>query len=382
MPHDKNGISAAPSGLAASPKKYFASIDGLRLIASINIVLFHLEQAGALDHLHGSPGWLFTILKGPAFHASLFFLLGGFIYCIKFAGKETTFDIRSFFWKRLKTLYPLHVATTLLMVLLCVISASHLNLPRLVLSTLLHFSGTWAFWPQKWYMLNSPAWALSAFFLCYLLLGHALRFTERFKTRGTLLGAMAGCFAVLFLWSGLYAAIGDQSLYHQFHVFAPVRFFEFLIGMLLARRYLLNPSRSTLPAFVNDLIVIVICVGIFFTARQEHYAGDRMAFFLYHSAMIPFYAVLVYRMAREGGFFASFFALKPVRSLGMCSFYPYLLHIPLSSLTCTIAKRVFGFDGLFHEPLPLIVFMIALYVGSALVWGRLRTGRSTPSASK
>jgi peptidoglycan/LPS O-acetylase OafA/YrhL len=372
-------ISSTHPAPPSPPRNYFASIDGLRLLASVNIVLFHLERAGALYHLHGSPGWLFSLLKAPAFHASLFFILGGFIYGVKFAGREQAFNSRSFFRKRLKALYPLHVVTTLLMVLLCVFSDAVINIPRLAFSVFLHLSGTWAFWPQKAYMLNSPAWALSAFFLCYLLLGPTIRITARLATRPSLILAMVCAAVPIFLWSGLYAFIQRPEWYHFFHVFAPIRFCEFVLGILLARMYLLNPVRSAIPSFVNDLIFIGIVTCIYYIAQWEGHSPDGLKFFQYHSLMIPLYAILVYRMVRADGIVAWFFALKPVRSIGMCSFYPYLLHIPLSSLTCFVALRAFGKNGLFHEPLPLIIFMLILYVGSALVWQKFRTGRSKKS---
>jgi peptidoglycan/LPS O-acetylase OafA/YrhL len=339
-------------------------------------VLFHLERAGALDHLHGSPGWLFAPLKGPAFHASLFFILGGFIYGVKFAGKERTFDTRAFFRKRLNALYPLHVMTTLLMVFLCIWSDAIINFPRLAFSVFLHLTGTWAFWPQKAYMLNSPAWALSAFFLCYLLLGPTIRVTASLKTRRALLLGMVGATLPIFLWSGLYLFIQKPSLYHFFHVFAPIRFCEFVLGILLARMYLLKPGRSAIPAIFNDLIFVGLVFCINRIVHWEVHAPDGLKFFQYHSIMVPLYAILVYRMVRANGIIAWIFALKPVRSIGMASFYPYLLHIPLSSLTCSIAYRVFHIKGLFHDPLPLIVFMLVLYIGSALVWGVFRTGRT------
>jgi peptidoglycan/LPS O-acetylase OafA/YrhL len=379
LPQEKDGLSAA-AAVNEPRKNYFASIDGLRLLASINIVLFHLERAGALDSLHGSPGWLFSIIKGPAFHASLFFILGGFIYGAKYADRERTFDWRTFFTKRLKTLYPLHAVTTLIMVLLLVFSNAVINVPRLGFSVLVHLSGTWALWPQNAYRLNSPAWALSAFFLCYLLLGPVLHLTARLVTRKSLLLAMACAITPIALWSLLYVAIDKPQWYHFFHVFAPIRFFEFILGLLLARMYLLNPARSAIPSFVNDLIFLALIVCIYYNVKWEAYSSDGWKFFQYHTFMVPLYAVLVYRMVRAGGFVASFFALKPIRSIGMSSFYPYLLHIPLSSVACFIAWRVFGVDGLFHEPLPLIIFMVALYVGSALVWGKLRTGRTTAPA--
>ena len=368
-----------PPEATSGRTNYFASIDGIRLIASVNVVLFHLVRTGALDDLHGAPGWLFALIKGPAFHASLFFILGGFIYGAKYAGRESSFNPGAFFAKRLKALYPLHAITLAIMVIICFVNAPSIDYARLARSIALHASGAWALWPQSTYTLNTPSWALSAFFLCYALFGPCLRLTALMTSRFRLVLAMALMLGVIASWSGLYAAIGDESLYQQFHVFAPVRVCEFIIGILLARFYLIHPARSAVPPLVNDAIVLGLCAAIYCNVRWMHAASPGWVFFRYHTVMLPLYALLVYRMVRADGVIAAFFGFAPVRIVGMCSFYPYLIHIPLASLVELAAKRIFHVDGLFHKPLPLVIFMVVLYIGSALLWQKFRTGRSKKS---
>jgi len=98
---------------------YYQSIDGLRLFAAVNVALFHyVTTMGGLDTMGGSPGWLFNIIKGPMFHASLFFILGGFIFGTKITPHVDSFSVKNFIGVRLRQLYPLHFLTTVAMAII------------------------------------------------------------------------------------------------------------------------------------------------------------------------------------------------------------------------------------------------------------------------
>ncbi|HEX2957175.1 MAG TPA: acyltransferase family protein, partial [Chitinispirillaceae bacterium] len=209
--------------------KYFRSIDGLRLLASINIVLLHLEGIGGLNNLNGAPGWLFKLIKGPAFHASIFFLLGGFIFTIKFSSQAQNFKTLPFLRKRFSELFPLHIITTAIMIIMFVIRYSaneDFNLIKLFYSSLIHLSLLYSFFPFFSYTLNTPSWALSAFFLCYLLFGPVLRLIVPVNRKRLLLTLAFFCCIPVLLWGLLYGVLGTpEKLYHFFHIFAPIRFF-------------------------------------------------------------------------------------------------------------------------------------------------------------
>jgi peptidoglycan/LPS O-acetylase OafA/YrhL len=351
-------------------KRYFNAIDGLRLIASINVVLFHLETMGGLNDLGGRPGWLFRLIKGPAFHASIFFILGGFIFATKFAHKAAEFDSRAFFNKRLRELYPLHLATTLAMAALYVVKRwgtdEVINVPKLVFSSFMHLSFLWSFCPLGSLNLNTPSWALSAMFLCYALFGPLLRWSLALNGRPAVMRRMALFFVPLAAWWLLYGAIGTpDNMYQFFHGFAPARFLEFGMGVLLARFFALRDENRR-PAFFEaarcDLTVLCLCVLVFFNLSSAVRATRVMEWLSYHVLMIPVYLAAVYMMSIEKGVFARIMAINVVRKLGRTSFYPYLIHIPLISIITLFCERVFGYKIFLHSSLNIIIFMALLYV--------------------
>ncbi len=360
---------ASTPTLPQPPKRYFNAIDGLRLLASVNVVLFHLETMGGLNDLGGKPGWLFRIIKGPAFHASLFFILGGFIFATKFAPKVAEFDSRAFLKKRLRELYPLHVITTLAMVALYVVKRlgtnDVINVPKLIFSAFMHLSFLWSFCPLGSMNLNTPSWALSAMFLCYVLFGPLLKWSLKLKNRLVVMGWMVLFFTPLVAWGILYGAMGSPSaLYQLFHGFAPVRFFEFGLGTLLARFFMLRDENRRTPLFIAvrcDLAVLLLCCLVFLNLSSTVRATRVTEWLSYHCWMIPLYLTAIYTMSMEKGVFARIMAHGVVQKLGRTSFYPYLAHIPLISIITLFCERVLNYKKFLHNPVNILAFTVLLY---------------------
>ena len=362
-----------------APKRYFLAVDGLRILASINIVLFHLQGLGGLYDLNGEPSWLFRIIKGPAFHASIFFLLGGFIFTVKFAEKAATFNNWAFLKKRFSELYPFHLVTTLMMVALKLVHhlpTGNIDIPKLIFSIFMHLSLLWSFCPFGSYPLNRPSWALSAFFLCYLLFGLSLKLVMKIRRKRTCMLCAAGCLLPLLLWGLLYGALGmPGTLYSFFHTFAPVRFFEFLLGMVLARFFLiteLSPGRSFLAGLRNDLMILAAVGAVYCTLVYRAGSTGLAVYLSYHFLMIPLYFVILYGLAVERGFISRLLSLPIIRKTGRSSFYPYLIHIPLISTIAYICEHGFGYYRFLHRPVNIVVFLLLLYSGAYVYVNHLR----------
>lgn len=365
--------------LYASPKRYFIAVDGLRLLASINIVLFHLQGIGGLYDLHDKPHWLFALLKGPAFHASIFFMLGGFIFTLKFSSQVATFNNWTFLKKRFNELYPLHAITTLAMLLLKIIHTAgtgDFNLPKILFSGFMHLTFLWSLVPFFSYALNRPSWALSAFFLCYLLFGIALKQITRTNSKRRCMLYAALCLVPLLLWSLLFKTLGTpEQFYPFFHIFAPIRFFEFLLGMVLARFFQLTNRvylRSLFRSLVNDGIIVATLLLIIGNLTLQTKNNPALSFFSYHLFMVPLYFLLLYGLATEQGFIARLLSTPIVRKTGRSSFYPYLLHIPLISYITYVCEHGFGYYKFLHRPVNIIGFMVLLYGGSYLYVNHVR----------
>lgn len=374
---------------ATHKKRYFLAVDGLRLMASINIVLFHLQGIGGLYDLHEKPQWFFRILKGPAFHASIFFMLGGFIFTIKFARQAATFNNRAFLIKRFKELYPLHFITTLAMVALKVVHnlpTGTLDIPKLLLSTFMHLSMLWSFIPFGTYALNRPSWALSAFFLCYLLFGPMLRLVLKINRKRTCMLSALLCMVPLLLWGLLYGELGTPDhLYAFFHIFAPIRFFEFVAGMVLARFFQLSVRDEHAPIgahLLNDLIIIGVFALIYLNLFLQRSDNALLVYMSYHLFMSPLYFFLLYALATERGIIARTLSLPFVRKTGRSSFYPYLIHIPLISVITYFCEHYLAYYKFLHRPYNILIFTVLLYSGAYVYVNHVRKRKPSGPGTK
>ena len=206
-------------------KSYFPALDGLRLLASLNIVMMHLEASWCFD-VRNIPVIGYIVI-GPAFNASLFFVLGGFIYFYQLAPKVATFHTWQFLKSRFRKLYPLHILTLALMVAVVLYRHEYYgNIVLLTKSVLIHLGLLWAFDPNDWFALNQPSWALTPFFIAYATLGLWLRALLREERRWVLSLVLAGTLIpsifVAFLYTDLVEA---PNVYEKFHMFPLVRVF-------------------------------------------------------------------------------------------------------------------------------------------------------------
>lgn len=351
--------------------KYYTAIDGLRLLASINIVLFHFLGVGGFYEMGGKPVWFFRIVGGPAVHASIFFLLGGFIFTSKFLPKIDSFSTKSFLRSRFLELYPLHLVTTLLMALLTLLNQLNTGdpqIPRLILSIFMHLSLIWSIFPFETFSLNTPSWALSAFFFCYLLFGVALRFVQRMNTVKKIAICAGAIIIIQSLWGLLFRSLGaPEHLYSFFHIFAPIRFFEFLLGMLIARLFMIkDPVKvvSLNKKLIYDFLIVILFVTLYYCLLLRIPEMPFVNWFSYHVLSLPIFAILLYLFAMERGYIVKLFSISIIRKIGRSSFYPYLIHIPLMSGFNYICEHYFNYKTFLHNPLNIFIFTILLYIGS------------------
>jgi len=364
--------ASIPKPSAQNERRYFAALDGLRLLASLNVVLFHLRSVGGL---YGAnlPSRLAFLLDQPAFHASLFFMLAGLIYQTKYGVVPSAFRPGAFLRRRFMALYPLHALTTLAMVpLIFFYTTPGAGVPPVLLSLLVHLSLVYSLVPFVPFGLNTPSWALSAFFLCYLLLKPALFAVRRLTSCKAVAGAAAACFALICLWGMIYTRwVGDWSWYLFFHIFAPIRFFEFFLGMLLGRLLDFFPAAGwkRAHALLVDICLVVLFAAVYVNARWYGQASSAERWFSYHVVAVFIFCGITFLLACNRGIVCALFSLSPVRKLGAISFYPYLLHIPFFGWAAFIAERFFGCRAFLHDPMVIVVLVAALY-GLSLVFAR------------
>ncbi|MDH6120962.1 peptidoglycan/LPS O-acetylase OafA/YrhL [Kitasatospora sp. GAS204A] len=378
-----------PVNSALSTRPQLPSLTGVRFIAAALVFFFHASlifismnpfaDQGVADGFH----WLFS--KAGWMGVSFFFVLSGFVLTWSAKPHDT---VTGFWRRRLLKIFPNHIATWAMAMVLFAGTAIPLKvwLPNLFL---LH---SWFPDPAVYLSLNAPAWSLCSELLFYLLFPFLIRPILRIKESALWVwaGAMvAGMLAVQlvtdFLAPSSPPAPGTDVTVWQFwfgYNFPPVRMFEFVLGMILARLVLAGrfPRVRILPA------ALLCVVG---------YAVAMVVPFLYglNLATIVPIALLICAVARadvDGR--PTVLRGRTMQWLGTVSFGFYLAQqIVLSFVRTTLTHH-----HLYATPIGIamvaVEFFGALAVGWLLLvcvespvmrrWARSRTSsKDTPAAS-
>jgi peptidoglycan/LPS O-acetylase OafA/YrhL len=241
------------------------ALTGLRFIAALLVFFGHVihpinpgnPNLAAPFRDDGLTATLITLTTPATYMAmTLFFMLSGFVITWSFKpGQRTT----SFWRRRVVKIFPSHAVTWALCMLLF---AGAYTANYGVLN--LFFLDTWFNELSLWGGANGPAWSLNSEMLFYLLIPLLLLPIRRIPE--SKLWLSAGVLVALYAGACLFATtvIPDTPTYGgefsipQFwfvYFFPPMRMFEFLLGVLVARIVMSGRWPRIPVAIVGALLV-------------------------------------------------------------------------------------------------------------------------------
>lgn len=233
--------SAAKEQAPARPKsRYIPALDGLRTLAVVAVVLYHLNLTWAQGGLLG---------------VTIFFVLSGYLITrllINEIAKTGRIDLKSFWIRRIRRLFPAVVTVVVVTCALCTVF-NHVMLTKMrpdILPSLLFFNNWWQILHNVSYFnaLGDPSplthfWSLAIeeqFYLIWppLLLAMVSMHTSKPNTRRVVLG-LAAVSAVAMM--ALYNPATDPS---RVYYGTDTRVFSLLLGAWMA----FIPDRDLAPA--------------------------------------------------------------------------------------------------------------------------------------
>lgn len=316
--------------------RYMAGLDGLRALAVLAVILYHLNPGFA-------PGGLLGV--------GAFFVLSGYLITDLLVTEwedEGQIDLKQFWLRRGRRLLP--ALFLMLVVVVCaLILFARTRLAALrgdVLAAMLYASNWWFIYHNVSYFARfgppSPLghlWSLAVegqFYLFWpLLLWFGLRRQAR---RGLLLGlTLAGAAASALAMAILYRPGSDPS---RVYYGTDTRAFALLIGAALA---LVWPSRK-LSAKVSPLTRLGIdlagCAGLLVMLVMI-WRTNQYDTFLYPGGLLLLSvatAVLVAAIAHPASRLGKVLGGEPLRWLGVRSYGIYLWHYPVIVLTSPVVN--------------------------------------------
>ncbi len=308
-------------------KSHYEILDGLRGVAALLVVIFHVFETYSGDRFH-------QFINHGYLAVDFFFLLSGFVVGYAYDdrwGKMTQWD---FYKRRLIRLQPMVIMGTIIGAILFYFQAGPvfpqiagtpvwqmllvmlLGFTMLPLPTSMDIRG----W-QEMHPLNGPAWSLFFEYVANIL--YALIFRRFSKTLLAIFVFLSACFLVQFLVMGPQGdVIGGWSINAtQLHIGFARLLYPFFAGLLLCRMGKLIHIKN---AFAISSVLILI---VFFIPRiggSEHLWMNG----LYESVAIIIVFPLIVSIG-AGGNITGKFSAKVCKFFGDISYPIYITHYPL-----------------------------------------------------
>ncbi|WP_116245105.1 acyltransferase [Nocardiopsis sp. FIRDI 009] len=359
------------------------SLTGLRFIAAALVFLHHViwfnvfaDQA-VVDTYHAA------FINAGRVGVTFFFILSGFVLTVAVRPNDT---VAAFWRRRAAKIYPNHVVTALLaMVVTTVVGSSALGwelIPNLLLVQ------TW--WPSYdvVFSVNPVSWSLACELIFYLSFPFLYPLLAKVPERALwwwVAGAAVGVVAVAAVAAAFLPASppvpdGQPAGMYQFwftYVFPPARLLDFVLGILMARVVLSGRWPRLRPVGA-----VALCVAAYAVSMSVPYL------FALNAVMVLPLALLVASVAASDlAGRRSWLCSTPMLRLGECSYAFYMVHMLVMMLgTHLISGRVFS-------PLPAVgvlagwftvslvcAWLLYTYVERPLtrLLGRGRTRRPSP----
>ncbi|MDB5243536.1 MAG: acetyltransferase [Spirosoma sp.] len=300
---------------------YRPDIDGLRAIAVISVILFHLEK---------------KIVPGGFLGVDIFFVISGYLITFLIYGqiRNGSFRFSDFYRRRINRIFPALFVVIASVLILGLILLSPTDLTRL-------FEGAVAataavsnlyFWREYGNYFNSGVneapllhtWSLGVEEQFYIIWPVILLWLARLKGRTMLIIIVLSLVATV-----ITSEVGIRTATSASYYLLPTRFFELAIGSSLAififhRGAPFKYRGSTICGIVG---FILIFGSLFFLSEKTPFPGIN--------ALYPCIgaALLIASGANSQTFSARALSAKPLVLIGLISYSLYLWHWPLIAYT-------------------------------------------------
>jgi len=335
--------------LAVDKVRYRPEIDGLRAIAVLSVVAYHLQP---------------DLLPGGFVGVDVFFVISGYLICrnILSAVEQDKFTLGSFYSGRIRRLYPSYLTV----ILASTAAAWFLLTPdkmqfyaTSLISSLLYFSNI-TFWLQAGYFdINSSlkpllhTWSLSAEEQFYLIFPMIILLTLRLRFR------LRYVFSALLLLSFTANCLMLERLPSAVFYLLPFRAWELLAGALLALG--VYPGAVYAKWHRWSMLAGVVLIGASF-ALIDH----TMAFPGYLAAFPVLGTCLVIGSSPyvRGSWSLGLLRAAPIVKVGLMSYALYLWHWPVVVFYKIYRDKltVDGLEAAFLFTLCLVLAWISTFI--------------------
>lgn len=298
---------------------------------------------------------------------------------------EPVFGLR-FAWGKVKSLYPLHLATMGAMLPLGIVAVikGGLDLGAFLISIVLNVGmlQVWVPWPSMYSALNGPSWFMCVIVLAYLLFPLLLKRLKALRNMAGALGLLAlfvavhlAASAASYFW--MTSGVDTELVKWLTYFFPPVRFCDFGIGCVLGWLFLHVDKSGTMGMdVVLNGAMQALCLALIMASMWAYatelppFGSPSVRFLLLYS---PTTALLIWLVASCTGAVERVWSVGCLRWIADISPYAFLIHNVVLNYVWKAFSLVAGFSSALAIPVALVSLAITLALSAW--WGRLVKAR-------
>lgn len=304
-------------------KKHYDILDGLRGVAAIMVVAFHIFETHSTSSLD-------QIINHGYLAVDFFYVLSGFVVGYAYDDRWGKMTLGGFLKRRIIRLHPMVIMSMIIGAILFYFQAhghfiGHVPVWRVLIIMLIGFtlipvppSMDFRHWSES-YPLNAPAWSL---FYEYIINFFYALFIRKFSNKAILvLVILAGC-ALIQLAVTHGDVIGGWTLNSsQIRIGFTRVMYPFFAGLLLSR--ITKPTQIK-HTFLLCSIMVILILSIPRIGGNEHLWMNGIYDSICIVILFPFIVYLGSNGKLKGDF-----AIKTCKFFGEISYPIYIIHYPI-----------------------------------------------------
>lgn len=336
--------------------KYRSDIDGLRALAVISVIIFHINKS-----------WL----NGGFVGVDIFFVISGYLITgiIYRDVSDGVFSFTKFYNRRVKRILPVFfivVISSIAISSLIMLPADFMYFMKSAGSTLLFSSNMFFGYAVDYFSPNTDeypllhTWSLAVeeqyyIIFPFIILLHAKILKKRLDVISML--------SIFFLFSLLVTCVipDKPSLLKYNYYWLPSRAYELMIGSITAIVMSGKEVDKNTGSALSITGILLIAVSLIFIKESPNFPGMI--------AVVPCIgtAFILASGSREAGVVNKILSLKPIVIVGLISYSLYLWHWPILSL-----MRYISNDGNLTNT-QIIIAVVLMFIISYITWRYIET---------
>lgn len=345
-----------------SQTRRYVALDGLRGIAAVLVVFYHLQVSNHFTHnLFFRNGYLAV---------DLFFVLSGFVISSSYSHRiNSVIDAMRFIGLRFFRVYPMHLATLLVLLGLEVLKLYSQNSGMITASDRAAFTGvnSWgAFFANlglvqglgifDYLTWNAPSWSISCEFAVYLVFALATAgglFRSKILILLLSLAGLGGFCLVAFTH-------GDLNSTYDLGIVRCLAGFFIGASIFQTTQHRRFPKLSQSSISSGQIILLFVSCLIAGTISDAKIV-----------AIVPVFVSWVLLLQSDTGVLARVLMTPAVQYLGRISYSVYLVHYVFLYVEAIVLKRIFGIPSLLDATMHVPVFQTDRWTGDFILAGSL-----------